>query len=76
MAMHPEIRAVIDDLTRQIGHKGAIEAVAPEPLVNGERRDPMVCNHDGLLFFRSCQLLEDKLFRFRGRPPFATASWP
>ncbi len=64
MAMHPEVRAMIDYLVGNVRHEGAIEAVSPEPFVDGQRRDTMVCHNDALPVFRCCQHLEDIPFRF------------
>src|SRR6185369_4071456 len=35
MAVNPEIRAMVDNLVGNVGHEGAIEAVSPEPLMDG-----------------------------------------
>lgn len=64
MAMHPEIRAMINDFAGDISHEGAIEAVSPEPLVDGQGGYAMVCYHDGLPDAGSCQCFEDIAFRF------------
>lgn len=64
MAMHPEIRAMVDDLVGEIGHEGAIEAVSPEPLVDRQGRNTMVCHHDSLPVAGGCQRFEDIPLRF------------